>query len=321
MLNTKKVRQNLTITPEFINELPMDKMFEVSKLRASDTSSHDKFGASTSMSEDGLNLIVGAPYKSINGLVNNGQVYTYTRSNTNDTWTEVSKITASDAVGFDAFGYSVSISNNGLNLVVGAAREDASGTHLKGRIYTYTRASINDEWIEVSKLIASDAADNDYFGHSISISGNGLSLVVGAFNKSTDKLHNNGQVYTYTRNTVNDDWIEISKLVASDTTSYSYFGYYVSISNDGLDLIIGACCKSINELVNNGQMYTYVRDTTNDTWSEASKSTASDGINYDRFGLSLSMANNGKTLVLGAPYKDIGELKSNGQVYTYTYNH
>ena len=146
-------------------------------------------------------------------------MYTYTRTTVNDTWSEVSKLRASDAQAYDRFGTSVALSDNGLVLVVGARDEDTAGTNA-GQVYTYTRATVNDTWSEVSKLRASDAQVGDNFGISVALSDNGLVLVVGAHAEDTAGT-DAGQVYTYTRATVNDTWTE--KLASPNDLMMVYY--------------------------------------------------------------------------------------------------
>jgi hypothetical protein len=87
---------------------------------------------------------------------------------------EVQKILADDAAAGDQFGYSVSIS--GDYAIVGAYREDAGGSNA-GAVYIFNRTGTNT-WDAGTKIVADDAAAGDYFGHSVSISGD--YAVVGA---------------------------------------------------------------------------------------------------------------------------------------------
>jgi len=82
------------------------------------------------------------------------------------------KIVASDRAGGDWFGWSVSIS--GDYAMVGAPYEDhdvTGGNVLSnaGSAYIFKRSGIT--WTEETKLVASDRQQDDYFGVSVSISG------------------------------------------------------------------------------------------------------------------------------------------------------
>ena len=89
---------------------------------------------------------------------------------------EVKKLTASDAQAGDQFGISVALS--GDTAVVGANGEDAGGTNA-GAAYVLQRDQGGaDNWGQVTKLTASDAQANDFFGISVALSGD--TAVVGA---------------------------------------------------------------------------------------------------------------------------------------------
>ena len=83
------------------------------------------------------------------------------------------KITASDAEQGDEFGHSVSIS--GDTAVIGAQCDCDNGT-FSGAAYVFVRDGTT--WTEQQKLTASDGDSNDWFGCSVSISGD--TAVVGA---------------------------------------------------------------------------------------------------------------------------------------------
>ncbi len=75
---------------------------------------------------------------------------------------EVKKLLASDAEAWDEFGYSVAVS--GDTAVVGARWEDAEGDEA-GAAYVFQRNQGGaGNWGEVTKLTASDAQADDYFG-------------------------------------------------------------------------------------------------------------------------------------------------------------
>ena len=108
---------------------------ELTKLTASDKGADDHFGYSVSISSDGSTLAVGAHYEDPNGISAAGSVYIF--QNTNGTWTEVQKLTASDKEAYDRFGTSVSISEDGSTLAVGARYEDPNGISGAGSVYVF----------------------------------------------------------------------------------------------------------------------------------------------------------------------------------------
>jgi hypothetical protein len=139
---------------------------EHAKLTSSDAASGDAFGWSVAVS--GSTAAVGAVGKK----TFTGAVYVFERTGT--AWTQHAKLTASDAAATDEFGWSVAIL--GSTALVGAPFE-----HLKaGAAYVFARSG--DSWSQKAKVTASDAAEDDFFGGSVAISGS--TAVVGAPRKN-----------------------------------------------------------------------------------------------------------------------------------------
>ena len=77
---------------------------------------------------------------------------------------------ASDAQAWDNFGRSIAI--DGEKVFIGSYYEDGgSGSPLPeaGAVYAFTGSG--SSWSQVAKITASDAQADDYFGHSIAVSG------------------------------------------------------------------------------------------------------------------------------------------------------
>jgi len=196
---------------------------EVIKLTASDEAGSDRFGTAVSIS--GNIAIVGAFENDDDGL-NSGSAYIFELEG--DTWTEVAKLTASDADAEDLFGVFLDIS--GTQAIVSAQRNDDAGTD-SGSAYIFEK--IDGTWTEVAKLTAADGAEEDLFGRSVSISGS--TAVVGAMYDDDDGP-NSGSVYIFEK--IDGVWTETEKLNASDGISSDLFG--ISAEIDGANLIIGA---------------------------------------------------------------------------------
>jgi hypothetical protein len=247
---------------------------EVQKIVASDRAAGDLFGNSVSIS--GNHAIVGAELEDEDVSGNNsldyaGSAYIFERDGTGN-WHQVEKIVASDRDTNAFFGYSVSVSGN--YAIVGAyyADEDASGGNTlnnAGSAYLFERDGTGI-WQQVQKIVASDRADGDLFGSSVSISGN--NAVVGALMQDKDDLGGSpladaGAAYIFRRN-ANGDWNEINKLVASDRAETDIFGNSTGISGDYV--IVGALyededASGENTIGNAGSAYIYESCTPNQT--------------------------------------------------------
>jgi len=246
---------------------------EENKIKASDGDSDDGFGGSVSISGD--YMIVSATGDDDNGP-ESGSAYVFRRDGIN--WIEEKKLTASDGTAGEQFGSSVSISED--YAIVGASADDG-----KGAAYIFRRDGSN--WGDEQKLTASDGAYSDYFGFSVSISGD--YTIVGAWqNGSNDE----GAAYIFRK--TGSNWGDEQKLTASDGEGYDNFGFSVSISGDFA--IIGAIGGNHN-IDPSGAVYIFRRDGL--FWMEEEKLSASDASQYDTFGHSVSIS--GDYAVIGQP--------------------
>ena len=181
-------------------------------IKASNTDAGDRFGFSVSLDYDGNSLAVGArqedsSVKGIDGAQNNnnsndtGAVYVFSRSSTG-TWSQQAYIKARNTGAGDQFGYSVSLSDDGNSLAVGAINEDSNSTGVgdlqnnnstnTGAVYVFSRSGIGT-WSQQSYIKASNTDANDLFGISVSLSDDGNSLAVGATNEDSNAKGVNGE--------------------------------------------------------------------------------------------------------------------------------
>lgn len=160
---------------------------EDAKLTASDAAVYDYFGVSVAI--DGDTIVVGASSDEDQGDFT-GSAYLFIKPEGG--WSsghENAKLTASDG-GYDhGFGGSVAIS--GDTLVIGALGRD----NATGAAYLFTRpVSGWHSGTEDLRITASDGADNDCFGISVSISG---TTVAAGAPYDDDRIGDSGSAYVY----------------------------------------------------------------------------------------------------------------------------
>lgn len=147
-------------------------------------------------------MIVGAPNEDsnatgvdgnpeINSTRDTGAGYLFTRSGT--AWTQQAYLKASHLVNFDFFGASVAVSDD--TAVVGARYEDRDAAGVEdfsasnaGAAYAFTRNGAG--WTPRAYLKASNAGEEDYFGHAVAVSGD--TVVVGAYREDSNATTVNG---------------------------------------------------------------------------------------------------------------------------------
>lgn len=179
-------------------------------IKASNPDPNDQFGASVALSGDGSTLAVGAYYEGSagrgvdmgqldNSAAQAGAVYIFVRSGTS--WAQQSYLKASNTDGGDWFGYCVALSEDGSKLAVGSLAEDsaARGTDglqsdnsatSAGAVYVFTRSATG--WRQRAYVKPSNAEAGDMFATDVSLSGDGSTLVVGAYGEDSAAIDING---------------------------------------------------------------------------------------------------------------------------------
>ena len=235
-------------------------------LKASDGMTLDQFA--TAAAVDGNFAIIGAPRPANNG-VESGTAYIFRNDVT--TWTEVAKLTASDAAAGDQFGFSVAIQGN--YVVVGAPEKDDVGSH-SGAVYVFQQTG--NTWVETAKLSSTNIAQDSHFGWSVSIDGD----YVAAGATGTDKQHP-GLVHIFQRD--GNTWPEVTNFFTPDIGEGDNFGSSLSLSGDYV--IVGDENYPAGEA--SGAAYIFKRNGT--SWTNVAKIIASDGSPGDQFGWSVSI--------------------------------
>ncbi len=205
------------------------------------------------------------------------------------------KITSDDASADDWFGRSVAISGN--TAIVGADRDVDAGI-FSGSAYLFNATTGS----QLAKLTADDAAEGDFFGSSVAISGN--TAIVGAVGDDDDGGggDNSGSAYLFDLTTGNQ-----IKLTADDAATFDGFGVSVAIS--GNTAIVGAWFDDDGGS-NSGSAYLFNAT----TGSQIAKLTATDAAAGDVFGFSVAIS--GNTAIVGA-FRDDDGANSSGSAYLF----
>lgn len=157
---------------------------------------------------------------------------------------------------------------------------------------------------QINKIVPSDIAQEDAFGWSVDIYDN-YALVGSVYDDINDIQSGSAYIFHYD----GTQWIEQTKIIASEGGFADYFGYAVSI-HDG-QFIVGAYRDFVGS-VRSGSAYVYAQSS--DTWIEAAKLVPFDPEEEDRFGAKVAIY--GDYAAVGAYYRDdFGE--SSGAVYVY----
>jgi len=216
--------------------------------------------------------------------------------------TQLAELTAEASAPDDDFGSVVAFT--GDLTMVGAKGNDAFGSN-SGCAYVFACcAGIgNGGWELEAKLFAADAAEDDRFGGTVSISDD--TAIIGA-DGDNDAGSDSGAAYIFVRN--GSTWTQQQKLTAGDAGAGDKFGHEVSISGD--TAVVGAFFH-YSSITGAGSGAAYIFTRSGGTWSQAQKLTPVDAAANDLFGCSVGISVD--TVIIGA-CNDNG----NGSAYIFT---
>lgn len=301
-----------------------------SYIKASGGDAGDAFGTRVALSGSGTTLAVGATgedssamgvngNQTDNAMVDSGAVYVFQFAS--NAWTQQAYLKASNAGEADAFGTAIALSSNGNTLAVGGYDDSAaSGINgdqqdktmaRAGAVYLFERAS--SVWAQQAYIKASKSGPGNLFGGAVALSGNGNALAVGAYDESTgtivagDDPIASGAVYVFARS--NAVWSQVISLKASNAEAGDHFGQSLALALDGNSLVVSAPGEassavglqgnqSDNSKSSSGAAYLFGR--INNVWTQRAYVKAPNTDSNDRFGASVAMNGDGKTMAVGA---------------------
>jgi len=187
---------------------------------------------------------------------------------------------------------------------------------------------------EITNMIgyfkASNTGEEDYFGYSIALSGDGSTLAIGANEEDNNvsgivtdgsetsdstKANISGAVYLF--NNDSGKWVQTAYVKASNTGANDRFGSTVALNNDGSVLAVSATgedndatgidvtgseVSGNNDVINSGAVYIFTNESS--SWQQTTYIKASKIKRDDDFGNSIALSGDGYTLAVGVADED-----------------
>ena len=228
-------------------------------------------------------------------------VYIFERDSTTTSWPQKAKL-SSPVSSATNDNYGASIALDGNYAVVGASYDADLGDY-SGAAYIYGR-SASGTWEQVIKLTAYDGTLHDYFGYSVSLSGN--YALIGCYGDD-ESGSSSGSAYVYVRSIATGEWMLDAKLTASNGAANDQFGYSVAIS--GSRAFVGASNKA-SSFGQSGVAYLFEREQQSGTWKETAKLTDFEG-SYNQFAAHVAISS---AYAIGASQLT-DYMSNNGHVY------
>ena len=211
----------------------------------------------------------------------------------------------------DQSGESVSLSADGRTVAIGAYGNDGGGED-SGHVRVYSL--VGDEWEQIGQNIDGENG-GDEFGTSVSLSGDGRTVAVGAhWNDDNGRDSDKVKVYRLDSSDGDSDdkWIQIGQDL-NGAAADDWAGRSVSLSRDGKTLAIGAPSPY-------GLGYVRVHRLvgSDDSWGWTQVGKDIDGVKAgDGAGWSVALSSDGNVVAVGSPvfYDDNGDWSGQVRVF------
>jgi hypothetical protein len=256
--------------------------------------------------------------------------------------TQTAYIKASNTEAGDHFGNggtlegdSVAISGDGNTLAVGAVGEASNAKGINGNqannavfdagaVYVYTK-SATGTWSQQAYVKPSNPGAGYNFGHAVSLSDNGNTMVVSAYfeasaakgingNQADTSIPQAGAIYVFTRNGTR--WSQQAYIKASNTGEAGegdnfgdgdQFGFSVAISGDGNTVVAGANAEDSNatgingnqndnSMISAGAAYVFTR--TGNAWTQQAYVKPTNTFGGTQFGYAVALNRDGNTMAI-----------------------
>ncbi|WP_111643173.1 FG-GAP repeat protein [Marinimicrobium alkaliphilum] len=254
---------------------------------------------------------------------NVGAVYVFRM--TDNGWVQQALLEADNANAQHRFGSSISLSEDGNTIAVGAWRETSASLGINSEsthsVYAAGAAYVfefeEDEWHQDAYIKPAFSHGSMRFGYRVALSQDGTRLAVSApgdANQATGvdpeeepsgNQPNVGGIFVFDKS---DDWEQAAYLKASNAQPGDQFGFGLALSADGRTLVAGANLEASNATSINGDQdnnsapnagaaYVFVD---NDGWAQQAYLKPSNGRPFFFFGSSTALSADGDTLVVSA---------------------
>lgn len=300
-----------------------------------------EFGYSVSIGQTGSPILIGSPGStdSPGSGTNSGLCYVFDLVNNDTSLSEVGIIRPTNLSniptggGFDRFGESVSMSDDGSIIVVGCRNgenPDISPTITgSGVVYQYQRFTNfgNTTFPVIDYFSGPSPSAVDRFGSQVKLSRDGEFLLVQSpETQPISGQSDSGVVYVYKKSntlltgiTAGEPRYWILKQALSEFNQLNgQFGNSLGISDDYKTIAIGMKRKNLYSETGTGSVAIFDKNLNSDRWEITEYLTGSRATNAnDNFGSTLALSANGQVLVVGAPNDESDLPNQSGLVYVY----
>jgi len=196
----------------------------------------------------------------------------------------------SDGVSGDLFGESTATSTTGAVTAVGAPEHNSAGA-----VYVFT--GTGKKSTQTAELTPSNPQADEQFGQTVTISGDGQTLVAAAPGAAGASGSDQGAAYVFTDKS--GTWTQIAELTVSGTAE---LGTSLAISTDGSTIVLGSPTSNND----NGEAFVFTKS--GSTYVQAQKLTEPASASLAFLGDNTAVSSNGSTIAFGEPQDGVTDV-------------
>ena len=209
----------------------------------------------------------------------------------------------------DFLGGAVALSAAGDLALVGATHDDTDAGNNAGSARIFS-CDAGGTWTHLHTLLAPADASPGYFGHAVSLSGNGATALVGGIVVGPGL--GSAQVF---QQAADGSWSHEQQLLAPGADLFNDFGASVALSDAGDLALVGDPTQDAEGISENAGVAHVFHRAVDDTWTHEAELVDPNGAAFDEFGASVALSPDGNTAIVGAPQASVD---SAGSAHVFT---
>lgn len=247
------------------------------------------------------------------GRVNDAEISTgavYVFEGRNDSWSEVAKLTASDATQSDQLGTNISVRNG--TIIAGVPRRRVA--------YVFSRSLVNSQpvWSQAAKLTPISQAIGDNFGYSVASGGNFVAIGAPSRVGADEESRAGAVTIFYVEGNTWREGSTVLQLTARTQNASDSFGYSVGVAplpNSSQCILVASAPSRDSPLINSGAAFAF-RGAGNSWTIDDSDLWTTTGLVNQNIGKALGISADGSVVALATD----GPTNSPGGAFPFVFN-
>lgn len=173
------------------------------------------------------------------------------------TWAQLDQNLKSKFNIYEEFGNSVSLSENGKRIVVGAHLSNLYGleTHSQatGRVEVLDYNTSSNEWVQIGNHIYKEDMEGLRSGFAVDISSDGTRIISGGIGPHVSTVSSTVEASVHVYELIENIWVQLGESIFAESRE-DLFGYSVALSGNGANIALGAPSNDSPDFFNSGHV-------------------------------------------------------------------